>query len=392
MISKMKCFVCFAALLCMIGATVPAGAVTPSSNRNWLDNSPKENIFRVDGDVQEFVLLETTDSNSSKFFIFAKDFYGNKAFDNRGSIVFDVNNPNNVGFWLNNDFLKFGFGDKNGKNFKLPDGIIEHIDKEHEWKIEAGLNVGAHSDRYGVSLLSQEELLKHKDKIGVKDTIADAGTFTVSGWMLRDVYQSALSFRYGGPYEGFGNIWVWGVQELGMAVRPVFYLDRDFFKEVKLDLNNIGANVISMFRKMYSMDELREIYTDEELWDTFGYKSGIMLDVTGFTNESGEQVQNLAEQEYINVIADMKSTMVDDCDAMVMSILYGSDNCPISFARKRLRINSGENKTIDIGMALKDTYKEKGAYIKTYVLECGSRLNALSNSVRIPLVAEQDYE
>ncbi|MGN0179386.1 MAG: hypothetical protein ACI4DY_08110 [Monoglobaceae bacterium] len=385
---KNRFIMCFAAMVCIICLSVTAGAVEPSSNRNWLDNSPRENIFKVDGSSQEFVLLETTDSNTSKFFIFAKDFYGNMAFDTGGSTVFDVRNPNNVGFWLNNGFLQFGFGGKNGKIFKLPDSIIEHIDRNHEWKIEAGLYVGARSDRYGVSLLSQEELLKHKDKIGVRDTINDADTFTVSGWMLRDVYLSALSYRYGGPFEGRGDIWSWGVKDLGMAVRPVFYLDKDFFKEVKLDVNDIGVNVISMFKKMYSMDELRNIYTDEELWDIFGYKAGIMLDVTGFTDENGERIENLTERDYVYVMTDIKSAMVDSCDVMVMSILYGSDNCPITFARKRLRLNSGEEKTADIGMALKDKYKEKGAYIKTYVLECGSRLNVLSNAVRIPLAPE----
>lgn len=393
--SKLKCLVCFMVLACMIGLSIPAGAVKPSTNRQWLNNSPKENIFSIDGTSQEFVLLETTDSSESTFFIFAKDFYGNMPFDTGGSPVFDPTNTKNVGFWLNNGLLSGGFSGENRKIFKLPDGIIEHIDTNHEWKIEAGENTPAHSVICGVCLPSQEELLKHKDKIGVRDTIADADVYTAHGWMLRDVYIGPLSFRYNAPAEGFngfGDIFSWDTAGKGIAIRPVFYLDRDFFKEIKLDLNNIGANVISMFKRMYSMDELQGIYTNEELWDTFGYKSSIMLDVTGFTDENGERVENLAEQDYINIVTDIKSTMVDACDVMVMSILYGSDNCPISFARKQFRMNSGENKTVNIGMVLKDTYKEKGAYIKTYVLECGSRLNALSNAVRTPLTAEKADE
>ena len=169
----------------------------------------------------------------------------------------------------------------------------------------------------------------------------------------------------------------------------MFYLDRDFFKEVKLDVNNIGANVISMFKKMYSIDDLQNIYTDEELWDIFGYKSGIMITVPGFTDENGEKVEDLDKQDYINIIVDLKSTMVNACDVMLLSVLYGSDNCPISFSRKRFGMNSGENKTVDIGMTLKETYKENGAYIKVYVLRCGNRLDALSNAVRIPLDAEK---
>lgn len=392
MIRKIKYFMCFSVLLCMICASISVGAVKPSTNRQWLKNSPKENIFSIDGTSQEFVLLETTDSDTSTFFVFAKDFYGNMPFDAGGSPVFDPTNTKNVGFWLNNGLLSGGFAGQNGKIFKLPDSIIEYIDKNHEWKIEAGENTPAHSVICGVCLPSQEELLKHKDKIGVKDTIVEADVYTAHGWMLRDVYIGPLSFRYNAPAEGFngfGDIFSWDTAGKGIAVRPVFYLNKNFFKEVKLDLNNIGTNVISMFKKMYSMDELSEIYTDEELWDIFGYKSGFMIDITGFTGEDGEQVQNLVEQNYINIIVDIKSTMVDDCDAMMLSVLYGSDNCPISFARKRLRINGGENKTIDIGMALKDEYKEKGAYIKTYVLGCGNRMNVLSNAVRIPLAAEK---
>lgn len=395
MIRKMKCFACFVALLCMISTSIPVGAVKPSTNRHWLKNSPKENIFSIDGTSQEFVLLETTDSDTSTFFVFAKDFYGNMPFDTGGSPVFDPTNTKNVGFWLNNGLLSSGFVGENRKTFRLPDGIIEHIDTNHEWKIEAGENTPAHSVTCGVCLPSQEEVLKHKDKIGVEDGIKDADVYTAHGWMLRDVYIGPLSFRYNAPAEGlagFGDIFSWDTAGKGIAIRPVFYLDREFFKEVKLDLNNIGANVISMFKKMYSMDELQNIYTDEELWDTFGYKSGITVDVSGFTNKNGESVENLEEQNYINIITNVKSTMIDDCDVMVMSILYGSDNCPISFVRKNFRINSGEDVAVSVGLELKDSYKEKGSYIKTYVLGCGSKLNVLSNAVRIPLAAEKAVE
>lgn len=273
----------------------------------------------------------------------------------------------------------------------FPDSIIEYIDKNHEWKIEAGENTPVHSVICGVCLPSQEELLKHKDKIGVRDTIAEADVYTAHGWMLRDVYIGPLSFRYNAPAEGFngfGDIFSWDTAGKGIAIRPVFYLNKNFFKEVKLDLNNIGTNVISMFKKMYSMDELREIYTNEKLWDTFGYKSGITVDVSGFTNANGESVENLEEQNYINIITNVKSTMIDDCDIMVMSILYGSDNCPISFGIKNFRIKSGEDMMLIVGMELKDSYKEKGAYIKTYVLECGSKLNVVSNAVRVSLIPQ----
>ena len=395
MIRKMKCFVCFAALLCMIGTSVPVGAVKPSTNRNWLKNSPKENIFSIDGTSQEFVLLETTDSDTSTFFVFAKDFYGNMPFDTGGSPVFDPTNTKNVGFWLNNGLLSSGFVGENRKTFKLPEGIIEHIDTNHEWKIEAGENTPAHSVVCGVCLPSQEEVLKHKDKIGVEDGLDDADVYTAHGWMLRDVYIGPLSFRYNAPdegFNGFGDIFSWDTAGKGIAIRPVFYLDKEFFKEVKLDLNNLGDNVISMFKKMYSMDDLQNIYTDEELWDVFGYKSGIMITVPGFTDENGEKVEDLAEQDYINVIVDLKSTMVNACDVMMLSVLYGSDNCPISFVRKRFGMNSGENKTVNIGMTLEETYKEKGAYIKVYVLRSGKCLNAISNAVRIPLAAEKAAE
>lgn len=117
-----------------------------------------------------------------------------------------------------------------------------------------------------------------------------------------------------------------------------------------------------------------------------------MITVPGFTDENGEKVEDLDKQDYINIIVDLKSTMVNACDVMLLSVLYGSDNCPISFSRKRFGMNSGENKTVDIGMTLKETYKENGAYIKTYVLECGSRLNVLSNAVRIPLTVEKADE
>ena len=114
-------------------------------------------MFRVEGDKREFILLDITDDPKSKFFVLAKEYYDDRAFNSAAKCFFDP------------------------------------IDGK-EAETEA---LGT----YGVWLMSQEEMVRYVDKFGVDDGLTTSILFTNTyGWWLRsrDVNDtlSKVVFRY----------------------------------------------------------------------------------------------------------------------------------------------------------------------------------------------------
>ncbi len=70
--------------------------------------------------------------------------------------------------------------------------------------------------------------------------------------------------HYGKPRYEFA-MWTEHRRSGAPNAPAVFFLDKDFFKTVKVDLSaNVGANVLSEIKK-YTVDDLSGIYTDDEL-------------------------------------------------------------------------------------------------------------------------------
>lgn len=230
-----------------------------SADYTALMKTPPEYTFKVDGNDKEFILLDDEDG----FFVLTKDVYGKKAFDPNNTQKFDVEDENNIAYWLNHDFLKDGAS----STLKLPDEIIEYIDHEREWDTEAGTSDGNCPEGYtvkcGVSLMSQAEWAKYINRFGVRDDI------TTSGWWLRTpraigggasiVMVSSLESLYLG--ETFGK----GANDTSYSVRPVFYLTDDFFKNVRLDFDTVGEEVFKAMARHFTYDDLNNIYSDREI-------------------------------------------------------------------------------------------------------------------------------
>ena len=49
------------------------------------------------------------------------------------------------------------------------------------------------------------------------------------------------------------------------GIKPVFYVNKDFFKTERISLNTAGGNVIKRIREIYTRDELSKIYSEDEL-------------------------------------------------------------------------------------------------------------------------------
>lgn len=267
-------------------------------------------IFEVDG--KKFILLDTDDEGN--YFVLTNEMYGQHAFDttyskaaftietatenengmisyekgdiddlDESKVLFSTTDEDNIGYWLNNDFLTNG----NGTNNKLPSAIQENL-IEAEWKLEgrdsaivgwqtksyydnlkgdttgqsfaATRSIAPYSVRGKVALMSYTEFNNYKELIGGKPLAQNSWR----GWMLR----TAMS-QTGGVSQKNTNgenipktcLYTWGnaiVKWSGdtlmvaysskgytnndtLLVRPCFWLDKDFFKKVKVNVDSLGS-------------------------------------------------------------------------------------------------------------------------------------------------------
>ena len=226
---------------------------------DYNSDTPAEYIFKIENSDKEFILLDDEDG----FFVLTKDAYGMRAFDPNGTQKFDPEDGNNIAYWLNHDFLEKG----NGSAMKLPDNLIKYIDTERMWDTEAGVSDGncpeGYSVQCGVALMSQTEWRKYYKRFGVRDDI------TGNGWWLRTprvigggkniVMEVELTSMYiGGTFGKASNEGTW-------FVRPVFYLEDDFFKNVRLDLDSVGSEVFAAMSRHFKCEDLTDLYSDREI-------------------------------------------------------------------------------------------------------------------------------
>lgn len=245
---------------------LPASA-GPLANQNpqFADTpvaSPAENVFRIKGIPNGFILLERNDGVS---FIGTTDNYGSVPFDKKSNVKFDPNSPDNVGYYLNNSLL-------NGESVGtvLPESIRKFIKRDTVWFTEAGnAQSNAPYDYYttaAISLLSYQEWQKYYKKFGF-----DNG-YNPIGWWLRSAKGSGdikdiLAVRTNASTDFRGQAFQYG-GSFALMVRPVFYITNDFFLNVKLDASTMGSAVKNMMVTNYTLNELsgaKAGYTADEL-------------------------------------------------------------------------------------------------------------------------------
>ena len=249
-------------LIISINVTVSAGPVGNVSTKptDAVEKTAAADVFRLEGSADEFVLLDSTEEG---FFVSTKNFMGLREYDIDNTGKYDIYDSNNVAYWLNNDFLENG-NTYNGGSFSLPDGIKEHL-IEREWLCEAGhISTDYTEDYYvkaKVALMSITEWKKYYNKLGYKDDT------TSNYYLIRSV--NGLS----NP-GGNSGIMVIAVQKghssngksySKYGIRPVFYLDKNFFIEEKCDITVLGDNVVKIIREVYQRDELENIYNKNEI-------------------------------------------------------------------------------------------------------------------------------
>ena len=158
---------------------------------------------------------------------------------------------------------------------KLPDEMISHMDITHIWHTEPTNYEGYTKETLSVGpigLISNTEWCKFVKKLGNDTTVPDnvywfrtarAGAVTGSNTVLTSCPAVA-----GTTLEKNAS--------LSYAIRPVFYLSEDFFREYKCE--KIGENVSGELDLVLSADEVKNLYSDSEIKEFF--KGPKLADVT----------------------------------------------------------------------------------------------------------------
>lgn len=332
--------------------------------------TPEENIFTVGG--QDFILLDTTESDTAHFLVLAKNIYGAAHEGKSGTFSF-------MQEFLDNEFKAFGLDD-----CKLPDEILDAIDYDVYWKVGmprywldtgAGGNIGVRgcpATQGGIVVPSWDEVVKYSDKIGLADEAAD--------WQLRDPNvgnpdgEAAFYIRAG--EAGFGEpgsdiTEYFSTSNTDKGIRPMFYLNREFFKDQPMDLNRLGSNVAKAIHDTYAKDELRGMYDEKTLQDVFGYSSdfSVSADVTRGSVVSGGTV---------NVSLTVSNELSSRVESTVLVAVYNAENQLVSAKVQDVQLpEKGETAA---EMTLSDVPGGAGNFMIAYLLDRDAYLYSMAES------------
>ena len=344
--------ICSMTVFANTAITIPAISY---SNENY--------TFRLKGSTQEFILLDEGTTSTSKFLIMAKGYYGKMPYHAGGESKFDPENPQSMAYFLNDDFLKFGNrSDFTLQYYKLPQQVIEHIDKEHIWECEHG-KTGSDADKAytvqcGVAIPSQTELLKYADKIGWDDDFTSReNDVSIPAWGVRSTFNHGELMAVS-PGMSMDKLTAYGKPTNAIGIRPVFWVDLEFFGDVELDLDTMGKGVAEVFKKYYTIDEFHDMYSLQECYDYLGYKSPLTI------KKSGEGIINI------------KNNYKEDIYALMLTVFYDEGHFPLRQEYKPVFVKGGEEINVEKSIEL-----DSAVYAKTKIVEKTMPYSVISNSL-----------
>ncbi len=235
------------ALSMAISATTSVFAVSYSQLRSKtsVSTTPVENLFRLEGTGTNYVLLDSTEEG---YMVVPQGYSGSVMYDPDSTVWFDLEDTNNIAYWLNNTFITGG---------TLHKDMAEHL-VERQWPMEDPVKDS--EDKFvkcKVALLSQTELLKYDSKFGFKDGYANTNDSNYFFLRSRSGQTILVGCASGGTYPG--------KPARNYGTKPVFFLDDNFFKEHRMDLVTLGDNVRKAILDKTTTAELRKIYSDNEV-------------------------------------------------------------------------------------------------------------------------------
>lgn len=284
-----------------------------------------EDVFCVDG--ESFTMVKAFDNDRSAYFVAANKIYGSHSGGN--SVKMDTDSAGNFSYWLNNDFLS-----------KLNPDIVRYIDTEHLWSTEGAALAGI-EDTYcfkaGVALLSAAELIRYRDTLAY-----DVG----DNYWLRTPsnYNQPRLMKINAVDNNNNSIQVKlfqnGLDDTATRIRPAFYLGMDFFRNVKIDIENAGENVLEVLRKNYSINDLSELY-DEELLENLGFSYAHYFSVN-FSADNLVGIQELSA----DVLLEVNSG--EAISGVAVLAVYDENGFTVSRDFKNISASAGQNDMITL--------------------------------------------
>ncbi|MEG2381101.1 MAG: hypothetical protein RSB38_05340, partial [Oscillospiraceae bacterium] len=256
------------------------GHVIPYKN----EFTPKEFVFGIDG--QDFILLESTESDESRFLVMSKASIGKRNINKGGQLLGDLlawlNNKNSINRTYHgststdatDDYTTTGYIGNAGFT-QLPQKILDNINKTNKWKQEIKMWEADSEMVYeaGLAIPSVTELIRHSEKIGLCDTGANWWTRTP---FAKSKASGELMMRVLGTKAEMGNVKNAMGNTDNLDIRPMFYLKKDFFTKVKVNLADVGVGVRKEIRKNYTRAELLAAgYTEDELSKYYDAGGGV---------------------------------------------------------------------------------------------------------------------
>ncbi len=308
-------------------------------DENQVASTPSENKFKI-GD-KEYILLDTTTDNESKFFVMEESVSDAKYFDSeRYDIGFDPSDYDNIAYYLNN-------------NYAVDSVVREYINENHSWLTEAGYGDSVRPTDYsvecGINLMSVQEWYAYAGKFGYVPSNTTSDT-----WWLRTPGANIDTIRYVSTLSG-KSLHTYANQEQ-RGIRPVYYLSSDFFKKVKP--TSIGANVLNAIKQTYSIDELLSsgAYTKEDLITLGIYSKGnAVVSEVKLTNAEGSSLVSPENQQNFNVAI----TSSSDSPFTAYFAIYNSKNELLSCTPAKVET------TATINVSLPENAPE-GSYAKLF--------------------------
>ena len=263
----------------------------------------------------------------------------------------------------------------------MPSKLTAYME-EHEWDTEAGYAVSepmpAYSVTYKIGLLSKAELSKYYREFGW--IVGASGDWNNRGWWLRSRFERAVpeisSYEAllrntqadGIDYDTLGKLGCTGtVPGWSKAIRPCFYLNKDFFKNVKLDVASMGKSVKEALVNNYTYDEmengaagytaseLEEIgFTDKELYVTFKQ----------FTDKASNPFSGLGSADSVRANVNIVNMREEAYPITLLLAMYNADNSLAAVSINTVSAVKGNN-DYSVDMDIKD-YRT-GQYVKAFV-------------------------
>ena len=315
------------------------------------ENSNPDYIFRIKG--KGFVLLDDHDNSDASFYVTTTDAYGDAVNSSYGSksgqpqsksvsahgIYTQASDGNNIGKMLTTLGNNFAYiGEEHNTMYVLPEMMTKYISEDVAFPFWSSYwlqnkNFYKSPKKGTVWMLAWDDFIKYSDRLGYKDDVfASGGEYyflrcasPIESWAANSVVTSTGSS-------------VCQKNAIGV-IRPAFFLNEEFFKNVKLDsLGDAGKGVLEIMKRRYYLEDLQKLYTKEELLEA-GFISRSEKEGAYVMTNAGVSMKNATD-------ADISIRLRNDSDEIKVAhtaVLFYNDNkelIDIEFIRSEIAPDS----------------------------------------------------